>query len=103
MLLELKKLSLRMITTRLSNSSLKDEIERIEAIAQNCDKFSKKMKAYFDNKEDVEHSLNKMNKKFNAGLFFPKKEIKIHSIEEATEWFKKLHAATEEEVFTLFF
>ncbi|PWY56796.1 protein kinase family protein [Legionella qingyii] len=102
MLQELKKLAIKMVVTRLRHSSLKEEIERLEALEKNSLKFSKKMESFFESKSNTQASLNKMNIKFNAGLFFPQKEFTISSPQDATECFKSMHSATDEENYKLF-
>ncbi|WP_242605353.1 protein kinase domain-containing protein [Fluoribacter gormanii] len=102
MLQELKKLAIKMVVTRLRNSSLKEEIERLEDLEKDSLKFSKKMESFFESKSNTQASLNKMNIKFNAGLFFPQKEFTISSPQDATECFKSMHSATDEANYKLF-
>lgn len=102
MLLELKKLAKKMLITRLQDSSLHDEIHRIETIEKDCRKFSKKMEHFCDVKEEVQAALNKMNNKFNAGFFLPQKEFQINSAKDATECFKEMHSSLAADDFSLY-
>ncbi len=102
MLLELKKLAKKMIITRLRNSSLDEEIHRIEAIEKDCRKFAKNMERFCDVKKQVNTSLDNMNRKFNAGFFLPQKEFKVESAQEATDCFKIMHSSIAEDDFKLY-
>ncbi|KTD39055.1 putative protein kinase [Legionella moravica] len=102
MLVELKKLAKKMIMTRLRHSSLDEEIHRIETIEKHVHKFSKKVEHFWDAKDELQASLNKMNRNFSAGFFLPQKEFQINSAQDATECFKEMHQSIAEDDFTLY-
>ncbi|CDZ75778.1 serine/threonine kinase US3 [Legionella massiliensis] len=108
-LLELKKLAKKMLTTRLNGSSLTEEIERLDTIDKDCQQFSEEVRRYWDSCKQLEIStqqlqstVNAIHERYTAGLFFPQKKFQINSIKSATECFKSIHTETEESSMKLF-
>lgn len=104
-LLELKKLSKNMLTSRLRNSSLSDELERIKDIKENCEIFTASVKCFFSGKEELENTLSSIHDTYCGSFFQPLSKFKIdtsHSIQSATKQFKSMHETLAAEDVSLF-
>lgn len=98
--LELKKLAKKMLVSRLRNSSLNDEIERLSSLKENSAVFSASVERFFDGKEKMENTLNSIN----DSCFFQPKKFKADAtvtLQSATDQFKSMHYSLGEEDSTL--
>lgn len=99
--LELKKTGKKMLISRLRNTSLNEEQERLSSLKENCAVFSASVEHFFYGKENIEDTLHSINE---SSFFQPQKKFKIDAtvtLQSATDQFKSMHYTLGEEDSTL--